>query len=64
MAIELKKYCWQDGGAFFCEGNFDDEQGDFVIADYSEMVHGDHDMAGAEAARQRFAVEFPEFIAA
>lgn len=35
---------------------------DYVVASYTGMVAGDHDMEGARLARERFAKERPEFV--
>jgi hypothetical protein len=67
------KGCFQDGATFYREiAGFEDVEwasdpespDDSVIASYAEMVRGDWDMAGAQRARERFAEEHPEFIAA
>ena len=63
------RHAIQDGGVFYREqasdGSCLEEKIaaiDCVIANYSAMVRGDHDMAGAKRARERFAKEHPEFV--
>jgi hypothetical protein len=66
------KDCSQDGGTFYREPATDEPEKEVdgngnstwgVIASYPEMVKHDHDMDGAQRARERFAKEHPAFIA-
>lgn len=54
--------CIQDGGRFYSDHPADIQECESFIADYSHMVRGDNDMAGARAARRRFAEEYPQFV--
>lgn len=62
MADITLKGAFQDGGTFYRDELLPTSRDD-VIASYPEMVVGDHDTAGAERARLRFASEHPEFVA-
>jgi hypothetical protein len=48
---------FQDGGIFYRESG-----DNALIADYSRMLANDHDMAGAIAARDQFAIDYPEYV--
>lgn len=55
--VQLMPYVIQDGGIFWLEvGVF--------IADFSNVVHDDYDLAGARYARRLFADRYPEFVVA
>ena len=52
--------CFQDGAAFYAEGEHDWSFG--PIAEYPELVSGDHDAEGVQKARERFAEEHPDRV--
>jgi hypothetical protein len=56
--------CYQDGPDFYSETPDDNDIVAFrgAIASYPDLVHGDDDMEGAEAARIMFAIDHPEFV--